>query len=206
MKNDFSLSKDQLALNYLRTETRYLHEILDQSLPLSNPNATFDDYLKHLQLMRVWLLKMATMMNDLKIGPYDFAKETNESALLLISQDLIDVLGYFPIKTPVLSYSQESFDNAAFHWGVQYVIEGSYLGGSFLNRRLKPLLGNKKAHFFTQTAIWSKTRWPYFTNLLNKSIVLDEDKQYLNEGATCAFDYFILLAEQNITEDAFVEK
>jgi heme oxygenase len=130
-----TLSPDPLAA--LRAATASRHELLDSNLPIGAPDATLDDYIGHLRMVRAWLAPLHAWLADFDDGP-DCACA---GRLALIDADLRDAGA--PRAESMTSPAAPAWPataSAAWRWGVCYVVEGSQLGGAVLYARLRERL------------------------------------------------------------------
>ncbi|GGY80985.1 heme oxygenase BphO [Cellvibrio zantedeschiae] len=175
----------KLALTRLRAETKSRHQILDSSMPLANPNADWQDYLEHLQLLSAWLQPIENWLIHFSDGPQgprapDFICYTD-----IIRKDLAN---YMAPKLQPITWMQDNC--AAYRWGVSYVIEGSQLGGEFLYKRLADRL---KPHELFYLQAKQPGRWPAFLNCLATELTTHEHIDLACAGARDAFDALLML-------------
>lgn len=172
----------------LRSATLYLHERLDQNLPLSQAMPTLEDYRIHLCVLSSW---------QHKLTPWLSRVVSNEWSLALIAQDLAEFPGCRNINQPAAqqllgldAFRRIDDGSAAFCWGIAYVLEGSRLGGQMLHRRLSAALAPHPLRYLSNPHA-SGCSWPVMLAALRKN--LDSPSAQLSgcKGAVAAFELLI---------------
>ena len=122
------------ALDALRQATATRHEQLDGGLPLALPHAGLAEYGMHLQLLRDWMAPLNAWLLQFDDGPQGPAGLPAVDRMALLEADLLEpgMLRRAPLS--VQPWPQHA--NAAYRWGVMYVVEGAQLGGAVLYQRL----------------------------------------------------------------------
>lgn len=195
------------TLSRLRLATAKSHAQLDAGLPLSKPQPGLEDYIAHLGLLYEWLVPIARVIHAEKIGPFADCDQANQDALQLLANDLKAAGSFDPLAIEAGDFISipRAYQPAPFMWGMQYVVEGSYLGATFLNKKMQPLLNNQPMHFFRQAAAWSKNRWPHFQHALHTHLQLESDLAAAESGATFAFERIAVLAQPLMSREQSIE-
>jgi len=153
-------------------------------MPLAKPDAVWSDYIEHLQILAIWLTPLEHWLRSFSDGPQNAKAFGFICYSDLILQDLGD-----DHKPPTSQLSQQitwpQQDNAAYRWGIAYVIEGSQLGGEFLYKRLSVRLAPHKLHYLQSK---QPGRWPAFLQALAVAVTTPEDISSACAGAVDAFD------------------
>jgi len=153
-------------------------------MPLAKPEAAWADYIEHLQILAIWLTPLEHWLRSFSDGPqnakaFDFICYSDS-----ILQDLGD-----DHRPPTNQLSQPiswpQRDNAAYRWGIAYVIEGSQLGGEFLYKRLSVRLAPHKLQYLQSK---QPGRWPTFLQAIAVAVTTPEDIESACAGAVDAFD------------------
>lgn len=153
-------------------------------MPLAKPTANWSDYLDHLQMLASWLSPVENWLSGFGDGPQskhapEFIRYTD-----LIIADLGDA--YNASNTNAIWFKT---DNAAYRWGICYVIEGSQLGGEFLYKRLSTQLA---PHELTYLQSKQAGRWPKFLQVMAKEVTTQGQINSACDGAMDAFDALLL--------------
>jgi len=184
------------VLTALRSATKTRHAILDRSMPLSDPEATWAHYVAHLQMLAAWLEPLEQWLSAFNDGP-----QGKQAPALIRYTDIIRAdLGetYMPADKLCHNAAQHAQpDDAAYRWGVCYVIEGSQLGGEFLYKRLSTRLA---PHPLKYLQCKQAGRWPEFLQAMATEVISPGQINSACEGAVNAFDALLLQlqARENI--------
>lgn len=185
-------NNNQLApdvLSRLKQATAPLHAQLDQQLPLANPLAQECDYLQHIHLFYQWLLAIQEALTHQARLPQDYL-EQNQQSLIWLAEDLQIAGMALPHAYPAFSLTP---DHAAA-WGVQYVIEGSYLGASVLFKRFAELRSTRcPMKFFRERSQGSALRYQQFRQDIAAVVNLEQDIVSAEQAARQAFEHFLLV-------------
>ncbi|GAB7563155.1 hypothetical protein LG202_11940 [Methylobacillus methanolivorans] len=185
-------NNNQLApdvLSRLKQATGFLHAQLDQQLPLANPLAKECDYLQHIHLFYQWLVAIQETLIHQAHLPQDYLDQ-NQQSLTWLAEDM-QVAG-MALPHSYLSFSLTP-DHAAA-WGVQYVIEGSYLGASELFKRFAELRSIRcPMKFFRERSQGSALRCKQFRQDIATVVNSEQDIVSAEQAARQAFEHFLLL-------------
>lgn len=182
------------VLDRLRLATRALHTRIDSHLPLARRDAGVAAYTAHLQALEAWLGQVAPALSAFEDGPSGFAAATNQTSLDLLARDLA-AAGLTTDQRATPAALHPSLARPAFRWGIQYVIEGSYMGAGMLHRRLAPVLLTCPMHFFAHVAADGKGRWASFSARIADEVVGDASALEAEAGAVHAFEQFMHLSD-----------
>jgi heme oxygenase len=189
----------------LRAATGAQHELLDSSLPLSKDGATLADYRQHLLMLRAWLAPLNDWLAGYGDGPQDAAAVPPRDYLALIERDLADpAMAGLPPPSPQPADTAPwpAGANAAYRWGVCYVLEGSQLGGAVLYKRLAGALaphplaylrGARPAAPSAEPAGGPAPRWKAFVAALRQALATPDDVVEASRGAVDAFAHLLAL-------------
>jgi heme oxygenase len=179
------------VLEALRNATAALHQQLDRELPLAQQDAGLDAYADHLRHLRAWLL-------------LDFPEararvpERRADLLARIESDLAhpSVGGVNTGAVPARSASPSPYrDEAAYRWGVDYVVEGSQLGGSVLYRRLAGKLAPHPLNYLKGDGDGTDPLWRVFVDDLRRHVRSQRDIALASRGAVHAFTSLLISFE-----------
>ena len=210
MNDATAATPDPLAA--LRAATDAQHELLDRSLPLSKDGATLADYRQHLLMLRAWLGPLNEWLARYSDGAQDGALVPPRDYLSLIDLDLAD-RAMAGLPPPVLPAAPQTGDtapwpagaDAAYRWGVCYVVEGSQLGGAVLYKRLSGALaphplsylrGAAQAALSAEPAPGPGPRWKAFVAALRQALLTPDDVRAASLGAVDAFEHLMALRAQ----------
>jgi heme oxygenase len=184
-----TLSPDPLAA--LRAATASRHEVLDANLPIGAPDATLDDYVRHLRMVRAWLAPLDAWLADFDDGP-DCACA---GRLALIDADLRDAgaSGAAPVAPDAPLWPPTA--SAAWRWGVCYVIEGSQLGGAVLYARLRERLAPHPLRYLKGEDGGPGAGWRAFMLSLRAHVRSGAEIDEACAGACAAFDAMLALRQ-----------
>ena len=175
-------------LSALRAATAQRHEELDSGLAIGRPDATLDDYVKHLQMLHAWLAPLEAWLADFADGPQDVSLLPAKPRLALIEPDLGDAsLG----ATGASAWPANA--SAAYRWGVCYVVEGSQLGGAVLYSRLKTQLAPHPLAYLQGEAEGPGPRWRVFMQAIKTQVGTAAQIDEACRGACDAFDRILAL-------------
>jgi heme oxygenase len=186
-------SPDPLAA--LRSATAQRHHLLDTSLPLAADEAGLDDYRQHLLMLRAWLAPLAAWLADFDDGPQDHRLLPPSGYLRLIDTDLADPAmastASADVTFPAAAWPAQA--DAAYRWGVCYVVEGSQLGGAVLYKRLAGRLAPHPLAYLRGAPEGPGPRWKLFIAALREALDEPEAVALACRGAVDAFDRLIAL-------------
>jgi heme oxygenase len=162
-------------------------------MPLATLDATWADYISHLQLLAAWLVPLEAWLTQYNDGP-----QTPEILEPICYSNLIlNDLGEnnYPSNFSHLgkaNWPQSS--DAAYRWGILYVIEGSQLGGEFLYKRLANRL---KPHELRYLQSKQPGRWPKFLHAIAIGVITEKEITNACKGAVDAFDALLQLQSEH---------
>jgi heme oxygenase len=184
------------ALAALRSATDSRHTLLDSGLAVGAPDASIDDYVAHLRMLRTWLAPLAGWLAGFADGPQatldpDFRLDMHawlRARLALIDADLIEA-GIDPAALPAAASAPwPAQASPAYRWGVCYVVEGSQLGGAVLYGRLHERLAPHPLRYLKGDGIGPGPRWRLFMQALRAHVRTPADIADACLGACDAFD------------------
>jgi heme oxygenase (biliverdin-IX-beta and delta-forming) len=194
-------SLDVLAA--LREATGSRHALVDASMPLSKDNPTLDDYRLHLQLIAAWLAPLERWLARFDDGPQRALPAI--ARMPLIERDLAEPslprADGSATEPPAQAWRFADHD-AAWRWGVCYVIEGSQLGGSVLYRQLRETLAPHPLRYLSGDGVPPGPRWKHFIEALRVQVGTPHDIARAREGAKAAFDALLALLPARAVADA----
>ncbi|NYI00557.1 biliverdin-producing heme oxygenase [Cupriavidus plantarum] len=170
----------------LRAATSARHATLDRAMPLSQPEPTLRDYRDHLLLIRAWLAPLETWFTQFDDGPQDPSRLPTVHRVPTLDADLAHpaIPPGGPRVEPVDTASLRT--DAAYRWGIAYVIEGSQLGGAVLYRQLAERFAPHPLQYLGPQP--PGPRWKQFLDALRASVRAPADIDAACEGACRAFD------------------
>jgi heme oxygenase len=182
MNRSIDVASEADPLAALRAATASRHASLDAGLPISAADASLRDYTAHLVLVRTWLVPLHAWLADFADGPqFDHALR-----LARIDADLADA-GYASPGIPD-GAAWPAAASPAYRWGVQYVIEGSQLGGAVLYERLRERLAPHRLRYLKGDAAGPGPRWRGFMQALRAGVRAPAEIADACAGACAAFD------------------
>jgi heme oxygenase len=194
---------DADALAALRAATDSRHQQLDSGLPIGAPDASLDDYARHLRMLQAWLAPLQAWLAGFDDGP----RFDQTARLALIDADLAGLDGRGMPAAP-----QDAAPAAAAHaaaagqpawprdagpawrWGVCYVIEGSQLGGAVLYGRLAARLAPHPLRYLKGDGARPGPRWRAFMQGVREQVRSPDQIRQACAGACAAFDAILALA------------
>jgi len=142
------------VLRPLRDATHALHEALDSRLPIAREDASLADYTDHLRALRPWLEAVRQALAVPGDPGLDRVVRRTDRRLAALALDLEDA-GAAPAREHANAAQPrlaprlvEAAGEAAFAWGLAYVLEGSQLGGMAMHKRLAPKLAPHPMRYF----------------------------------------------------------
>ena len=178
-------SADVLAA--LRAATAGRHNALDRAMPLSQDSPTLGDYRDHLLILRAWLAPLERWLARFGDGPQDPARLAQVARLPVLEQDLAHpATPAGGVAIPDIDVTALSHD-AAYRWGLCYVIEGSQLGGAVLYRSLSGRLAPHPLQYLGAGSA-PGPRWQQFLQALRASVRERSEIALACAGAQQAFD------------------
>lgn len=157
-------------------------------MPLAKPDANWTDYLNHLELLAKWLMPIEAWLAQCT----DCHQSSAEFEFIRYSDFIVDDLSD---ENLILSFPREiakwpANNDAAYRWGIYYVIEGSQLGGEFLYKRLATRLMPHQLKYLQQK---QPGRWAKFLRAIALGVKTDDDITSACKGAVDAFDALLQL-------------
>lgn len=179
------------ALEALRQATASRHEQLDGGLPLAHAGAGLPEYALHLQLLRDWMAPLNAWLERFDDGPQGAAGLPPVERMALLQADLEEpgMLLRAPLK--VAPWPEHA--NAAYRWGVAYVVEGAQLGGAVLYQRLAASLAPHPLRYLRGDPAGPGPRWRMFMLALKEQVTSEDEIADACAGACAAFDRILAL-------------
>lgn len=189
--SSLALARHADVLQALRAATAPLHERLDTGLPLARKDASLDDYVAHLLVLRPWLLAARQALAVAGSAALHAAARHIDAKLADLSSDLADA-GHF-VPGPVHAHAaafRPAASAPAYAWGLAYVVEGSQLGGVVLQRRLRNRLAPHPLRYLVGAGHEAgvAARWRDFIVQLRESVADPASIRQAQRGATAAFE------------------
>jgi len=193
MNRSNELTQPADALAALRTATDSRHQQLDSGLAIGAPDASLDDYARHLRMLQAWLVPLQTWLSGFADGPHF----DQRARLALIEADLAEP--GMPAAAPdaLATAPQPAWPrdaSAAWRWGVCYVIEGSQLGGAVLYKRLAERLAPHPLRYLKGEDAGPGPRWRSFMQGVRDQVRTPDAIRDACAGACAAFDAILALA------------
>lgn len=195
-------SRPSAVHNALRSATSARHARLDSGMPLAGDTPTLDDYCDHLLLLQAWLVPLQSWLASFDDSAASAACTPCPPSTALIAADLAQAGCSRRVPTRPESGWQwgEANRSVAYRWGVQYVIEGSRLGGAVLYKRLAVSLAPHRLRYLHNDGIAPGPGWHRFLGELETHLVDPVAIADACMGACDAFDQLLLLLESNLRE------
>ncbi|WP_229259803.1 biliverdin-producing heme oxygenase [Duganella aquatilis] len=183
------------VLTALRSATAERHAELDTRTPLAAEAPDLRAYRDHLHLLEAWLAPIQSALDDgLALPPRDY--------LALIRSDLAHPsLACLPASPLLAPEAWTARQDAAWRWGVAYVIEGSQLGGAVLYKRLAERLAPHPLAYLRGEGS-PGPRWQQFLAALRGAVVTPAQIEQACQGARQAFDSLITLLNSSSAQPA----
>jgi heme oxygenase (biliverdin-IX-beta and delta-forming) len=191
------------VLTALRAATAQRHAILDSSTPLAKSQPNLVDYHDHLLLLKAWLGPIESWLSAFTDGPQDAQILAPLQRMPLLESDLahdtvtalrVSSDAPTPVAFPPASASvSASGSDAAYRWGVCYVVEGSQLGGAVLYKKLHAQLSPHPLRYLAGEGEPVGPRWRGFVQALQQHVTNDAAIRHACVGAMDAFDSLIAL-------------
>jgi heme oxygenase len=179
------------VLTALRAATAARHAELDTRTPLAAPAPDLRAYRDHLHLLQAWLAPVAAALAQHADGPQ--AVLPARDYLALLRRDLAEpALAGLPPAPALAELPWQAQDDAAWRWGVTYVIEGSQLGGAVLYKRLAERLAPHPLAYLRGEGP-PGPRWQAFLTALRAGVVTPAQIEQACQGARQAFDHLLAL-------------
>lgn len=155
-------------------------------MPLSQPEPSLVEYRDHLLLIRAWLAPLEAWFTQFHDGPQDPTLLPAVRRLPALDADFshATIPPGGPEVAPVETASLRT--DAAYRWGIGYVIEGSQLGGAVLYRQLAERFAPHPLQYLGPQS--PGPRWKQFLDALRANVRSPEDIAAACEGACRAFD------------------
>jgi heme oxygenase len=176
------------VLTALRAATAERHAELDTRTPLAAEAPDLRAYRDHLRLLEAWLVA---------IQPAPVDGLPSRDYLSLIRADLAHpALDGLPAAPALSAEPWGQQDDAAYRWGVAYVVEGSQLGGAVLYKRLAERLAPHPLGYLRGEGS-PGPRWQQFLAGLRAAVVTPAQIDQACQGARQAFDSLIGLLNKS---------
>lgn len=172
-------------LEALRAATGPLHSEVDQCLPLARPLPSLADYRAHLRLLDAWMHRLSAF----EPGPPPLEAHRRQLAEDLRLCDALMPAEPSPHETDAAPETLHR--DAAFIWGIAYVLEGSRLGGRVLYRQLAERLAPHPLNYLQGAGEQTGARWKAFIAELRKQPFAPEAVRSACDGAVHAFDLLL---------------
>lgn len=183
------------VLTALRGATAARHAELDTRTPLAAAAPDLRAYRDHLRLLAAWLEAMpsAPAADDADDGARQALPPRDH--LALIRADLADpALDGLPPAPALAPAPWPAREDAAWRWGVAYVIEGSQLGGAVLYKRLAASLAPHPLAYLRGEGS-PGPRWQQFLAALRAAVTTPAQIEQACAGARQAFDSLLALLD-----------
>lgn len=172
-------------LEALRAATAPLHAEVDRSLPLARPSPSLADYRAHLRLLDAWMRRLAAFEPgppQLDAHRRQLADDLRLCDALLCAEPSLHEAGPAP---------ETLQRDAAFAWGIAYVLEGSRLGGRVLYRQLAEHLAPHPLNYLQGAGEQTGANWKAFTAGLRAQPFTPDAVRRACDGAVQAFDLLL---------------
>lgn len=189
--NDGALEVD--AIGALRKATASRHHALDSTLAVGADDASLDDYVQHLRVLREWLGPLEAWLYSYADGPHRAPGLEPLGRLALIDSDLADAGSAVLAAAGVPDEGWPADASVAYRWGVSYVVEGSQLGGAVLYARLAAPLAPHPLRYLRADPAGPGPRWRAFMLALRAHVRTPAEVADACAGACAAFDRIIAL-------------
>lgn len=179
------------ARDSLRHATASLHERVDACMPLARPDATLDDYQRHLAMLRAWVHGLRQLRPSL--APRLAQEAGALDADLAQCRQILDQPSPCYSATPSPESTRWTAPAQAddFDWGIAYVMEGSRLGGQVLYRRLCESLAPHRLDYLRGAGSLTGPRWKTFLAELGDALDTPQRIQRACDGAVMAFELLL---------------
>jgi heme oxygenase len=183
------------VLQALRAATAELHRRLDSRLPIARDEATLQDYVAHLRLLRPWLQALRAEIAAPGVAALDAVARRIDGRLQALQRDLDDAGAPDGARAGVDDrLPPPPGDARAYAWGLAYAVEGSRLGAAVMRRRLLPRLAPHPLRYFAPAeGRGAAGGWPEFVAELAAAVDGPAAVEAAASGAVAAFER--LLAE-----------
>jgi heme oxygenase len=180
------------VLTALRQATAERHAELDARTPLGAARPDLRAYRDHLRLLEAWLAPTQDWLAafDDGLSPRDYLRLIRADLAHAALADEVDEVEEVEQAPAPWSWPAES--DAAYRWGVRYVIEGSQLGGAVLYKRLAQRLAPHPLDYL-RGAGSPGPRWQRFIAALRAEVTTPAQIEAACRGARQAFDSLIAL-------------
>ena len=189
--NDRAPEVDAVAA--LRRSTAGRHHALDSTLAIGAADASLQDYVAHLRLLREWLGPLEVWLHSYADGPHRVPGLELVGRLALIDSDLADAGSGAGPAPAVPDAGWPADAGVAYRWGVSYVVEGSQLGGAVLYARLAVPLAPHPLRYLRGDPAGPGPRWRAFMLALRAHVRTPAEVADACAGACAAFDRIIAL-------------
>lgn len=172
-------------LDALRAATGPLHAEVDQCLPLARPSPGLADYRAHLRLLDAWMQGLAAV--EPVPPPLDAHRRQLADDLRLCDALLPAEQRRHDTDAPTPAVRRD----AAFAWGLAYVLEGSRLGGRVLYRQLAERLAPHPLNYLQGAGEQTGARWKAFIAELRAQHFAPEAVRSACDGAVHGFEQLL---------------
>jgi len=157
-----------MFLQRLRNRTAHQHSLLEQNTASKNllsPQVTAADYAAYLSLLYGFIKGFENVVFPLLEHSITDIEERRKIHLLVSD---LNVLGIDEAGITVIPHQffAEVYHSNAIALGGMYVLEGSVLGGAFINKHLQKIWGIEdivgKVNYFTAYGSETGSRWKFF--------------------------------------------
>ncbi|HEY5799711.1 MAG TPA: biliverdin-producing heme oxygenase [Burkholderiaceae bacterium] len=164
-------------------------------MPLALPQPTLADYRLHLLQLRHWLTPLLAWLAAYGDGPQGEPALPAIDRLCALQADLDDrALPACNDELTPPAWPWPAGANAAYRWGVCYVIEGSQLGGAVLYKKLAASLAPHPLRYLQGTSDGlAAPRWLRFIGAMRQQVVSAADIENAARGAADAFDALLAI-------------
>lgn len=156
-------------------------------MPLAKPEADYTDYIDHLGILLSWIAPLEQWLSRFNDGPQGQAAPAFIYYSNAIAADLAEAK-IESTSSPHLAQWPKHKD-AAYRWGISYVIEGSQLGGEFLYNRLAARLA---PHTLSYLQKKTPGRWSEFLQAMALEVSEPQHISAACAGAIDAFDALLV--------------
>ncbi|MET0542470.1 MAG: biliverdin-producing heme oxygenase [Variovorax sp.] len=183
----------------LRQATAELHAVVDRMMPLARPAPSLSDYRSHLDLLLSWTRTLPR--HPAVVGRLD-AQEAVLMADLAACERLSAAdpqrRAAWPQRAGLAADGQV---DAAYAWGMAYVIEGSHLGGQVLYRALAEPLAPHPLDYLRGSGRDTGARWTAFLGELRSEVRTEPQIRNACRGAIDAFE-LLIACRRGLAENA----
>lgn len=200
--NDLAVILRPAVLSRLRTETRDLHNDIEQTLDLMDDKLTYAGYVNRLKQFYGFYRPIEEKILDASSPLAQWIELSPRRKSALLEVDLYSLSNRRAVDLPICE-KLPPLKGIADYFGCMYVLEGASLGGQIISRHIQKKIGVTRIHggrFFNGYGDRTGAMWQEFRSAISDFSLATNDDDAVVASARATFKSLQLWCQRNIEQ------